>query len=623
MTSSGRRVKRRNLDECDDNAFRNNRSRKGKSGRKRSRRRSSKSKSSRPQRAAARNALHLFSKITGTPTDGEEDSFDGDSSDSESSLQESIVESDESGRDFQSDQQKYSKGKEVSLDESEDLKSHDFPETRINGVNRRRLIFKLPVRDPRPAPETTVLKNENQAELVASSSKSAQQTADVNGNSSSSKDPVYYSGSASYHTTERRGQVNSDRSEDPVDLFDGYMKGEIQWGVVRARTSRCLRVGEAVSSDANARSAIFHTDLNGEENSGADHEKEDKNFGPLSPLEIQNDEEQVHTLTEDNQNHVGNAAEPLNALENERDLGASSNVGEKDESLISAHVNAQDTSTASVIDSSRVDQLSEPCLAFPSVSTKVRSKRNSRDPDSPPKNETKASVLKISSSSTHGNDLNKEQNMVEATDDNSKEKSNQGENGAQEINAQVDKICTPHSSLEPSSNRDKMYKAVYRRSRSHRAVTSIVNGGGLGESTSNGSNINLNAAADHTNGTNEAAHTTGSLEVEPTTSDPNSGCNNLKVNQDHEYRSPQNGSSKRGQPTEEERGSGSKMTVGLRSTRSRRASYHHIRESSPINRKKSTQSTSKGSWLLLSTHEQGCRYIPQQGDEVVYLRQVS
>ncbi|XP_054786202.1 uncharacterized protein LOC129292639 [Prosopis cineraria] len=615
MTSSGRRVKRRNLDECDDNALRNNRSRKGKSGRKASSRRSSKSKSSRPRRAAARNALHLFSKITGTPTDGEEDSFDGDFSGSESSLPES--ESDESGRDLQNDQQRYLKGKEVSLDESEDMKSHELLETRTNAVNRRRLVLKFPVRDSKSVLETTEHKFDNQAELVASSSKSAQQATDVNRSRSSSKDLVCNSGSVNHHKIER-GQVNLDHIEDTVDLFDGYMKGNIRWGVVRARTSRCSRVGEALSSDANARSVIC---LNDKQNFDNGHEKEDKDFGTLSPLEIQKDEEKIDNLTVINENCVATASDPHNTSENEIRPLASGSCRDEDEALTSADMDAHHTTIGSINHSSGPGHLSEPYIGFPSVSTKVRSKRSSRDLESPAKNETKFLVPK---SGTAVNDLNKEHNIVLAANDSTIAKSNQEDNGVQEINAQVDKNFTSHDSLEPQLHRDKMYKAVYRRSRSHRAVTNAGDGSGLGESTSNGSNVNLNPAVDLMNGTNESAHTVGSLDVEPATSDPNNGWNNLEIHQVHEYctiRSPQNGSSNRGQPTEEEQGSSSKITVGLRSTRSRRVSYHHIHKSSPPIRKKSSQPTTKGSWLLLSTHEEGCRYIPQQADDVVYLRQ--
>lgn len=35
-----------------------------------------------------------------------------------------------------------------------------------------------------------------------------------------------------------------------------------------------------------------------------------------------------------------------------------------------------------------------------------------------------------------------------------------------------------------------------------------------------------------------------------------------------------------------------------------------------------TNASRKISWLMLSEHEEGCRYIPQLGDEVVYLKQV-
>ncbi|KAK4283700.1 hypothetical protein QN277_000625 [Acacia crassicarpa] len=601
MTSSGRRVKRRNLDECDDNVLRNNRSRKGKSVRKASSRKSSKSKSSRPRRAAARNALHLFSRITGTPTDGEEDSFDGDFSGSESSMLES--DSDESGRDLHNEQQRHWKGKEVvSLDESEDMKSNEVPETRSNAVNRRRLVLKLPVRDSRSVLETAEDKFENQAELVASSSNSAQQATDVN------------SGSLNHHKTER-GQGNSDHVKDTVDLFDGYMKGEIRWGGVRARTSRFSRVGEAVSSDAKARSVIC---LNDKQNFVNVHEKEEKDFVTLSPpLEIQKEEVKIDNLTVINENGVATASEPHNTSESEIRPLAFGNYRDKDEALTS-DLDAQHTTIGSVNHSRGLDHLSEPYISFPSVSTKVRSKRSSRDLESPAKNEIKSLVPKNGCAGTTVNNLNEEQNIGLAADDNSIAKSNERDKGVQEINAQVDNNFTSHDTLEPQQHRDKMYKAVYRRSRSHKAVTNP--GDGPGESTSNGSNINLNLAVDRTTGTTEPAHTDRSLNVEPATSDLN-GWNNHQVNEYCTIRSPQNGSSNRGQPTEGGRGSNSKITVGLRSTRNRRVSYHHIHESSPPSRKRSSQSTTKGSWLMLSTLEEGCRYIPQQGDEVVYLRQ--
>ncbi|KAI4334951.1 hypothetical protein L6164_013646 [Bauhinia variegata] len=600
MTSSGRRVKRRNLDECD--SFTSNRSRKGKSGRKVSKKKSSKSKSSRPQRVAARNALHLFSKITGTPTDGEEeDSLDGDFSDSESTIQESNFDSDESGRDLENDILKYSKGKEVSIDESEDLKSHEPPEPHINAMNRRRLVLKLPVRDSsKSLLDSTLHKFDNQADLVASSSKTAQET------------------NQNHSMIEGTGQVKLDPLKDHVDLFDGYMKGKIRWGVVRARTSKRPRVGETMPSDKNSRSLICLNNLNEEDNVGTGHE---------NPLEIQNNEDKVDSVKKLTNDNAATTSEAFNAAENGKGLSTSSKYRDQNESIFDC-MEVQDSNAASTSHSSGADQLPEQ-IGFPpiSISTKLRSKRSSRDAESPSKYEAKSSVVKNSSCSPDINILDKEQRMMVAEDENAARANlNQGE--TKEENARTDKNITSHDLLEQESHRDKMYRAVYRRSRSNRAMTKSgdvgglgesTSNGGLGESTSNGSNNNHDAAVDFTNVRNDCGHT---MELEATFIDPKNMQSTPEAQQGFDYLatgSSQNASKNREQPTEE-RGSSLKLTVGLRSTRSRRASYH-VRETSPVNRRKSHQSASKASWLLLSTHEEGCRYIPQEGDEVVYLRQ--
>jgi PH-interacting protein len=65
------------------------------------------------------------------------------------------------------------------------------------------------------------------------------------------------------------------------------------------------------------------------------------------------------------------------------------------------------------------------------------------------------------------------------------------------------------------------------------------------------------------------------------------------------------------------------MTVRLRSTRNRKASCH-FHDTSPVDgKRKLHQSAKRASWLMLSMHEEGSRYIPQQGDELAYLRQVT
>lgn len=613
MTSSGRRVKRRNLEECEGNVASSSRNRKGQSELKTSRRKSSKSKSSRPQRAAARNALHLFSRITGTPIEGEEDSLVDDSSDSDSTLEESNIDSDESGRASPNDQRNHSKGKEVLLYESEDTRSHKLTETH---VNRRRLVLKLPNRDS----SKTTHEFKNQVELVGSSSKTAQESPDFNWNRPCSTEPGYCFGNGSSSSIERTDQVKLDQVSKGIDLLE-----KIRWGEVRARSSKPLRAREAVPPGANSNSVRLPNHLNEEENVSTGHEKEDKDFSstPTPSLEIQNDK--VESLPEINDNCAGTTSQAFNPTENGEPLISSSNTRDQDESLVSACMIPQDATLVSV-GQNVADQLPEQNVGFPTVSTKLRSKRGSRNPESPCKLETKSSVLKNSASSCNAdNNLKNEEHVVVVKDDNdTRVTSNLRENGCQEVNAQTKQVSTSHDSIEPPSNRDKMFKAVYRRSRSHKAVTSLAEGSGLGESTSNGSNSNFNLAVD-SNGTNEALHTNGSLELEQSTSVPNNERSNLKVQQGNGssmVRIPQNVSPNKGKLSEEEGGSCSKLTVGLRSTRNRRSTYN-IRETSPVNRRKSLQSAVKGSWLLLSTHEEGCRYIPQQGDEVVYLRQVS
>jgi len=82
-TSSGRRARKRNLDECNGNTSGSNRPcKKSKGSSKSSKRKSSKAKTSRPQRVAAHNARHMFSQIDETSTDEEDNDSNDESSDS-------------------------------------------------------------------------------------------------------------------------------------------------------------------------------------------------------------------------------------------------------------------------------------------------------------------------------------------------------------------------------------------------------------------------------------------------------------------------------------------------------------------------------------------------------------
>lgn len=612
MTSSGRRVKRRNLDECDGNSLKCNRTRKSRNGRKASKRKSSKSKSLRPQRAAARNALNLFSKITGTSTDDEDEDGSENLSESESSLQDSVIESDESERSLQTEQIKHSKGKEVSLDDSEDVfEPYKPPESLINGGNRKRLVLKLPIRDSNKLvlPDSTLHKSNYQAELVGSSSKAPQEAIEENGDHKSSRDPGYSSADANCISVERKGGRRLDKVKDHLDLSESYNNEQIRWGGVKARTSKRLRYGEGTSADAYARSRVFLVGHDEKENYVDGHKRSQKDCETISPcLEMQN--------YGDNMDGV--------RLANSKDIVGSTSGDFNCESPKSVHMVAQETTTSSLQYKNVIDQHPEQNEIVAPISTKLRmrSTRTSRDPESPPKQEMRFSVQNNSRCESPSG---KEQDPVAPVDDGTSRMNRDHGDEAQEPDTRIDNnsLSIVHDSQELHSNTNKMYTAVYKRSKSHRSRANLeVDSAGMGESTSNTSNQSLIVGLDSQEGFIDGARRTRSMGLKASTCDPDNVGDSLKSEQGQEsgytFRNTHNSSTDRCELACEKWGSNSRM----RSTRNRR-STNYMRDRSPIGRMKSHHSGRKGSWLLLSTHEEGSRYIPQQGDEVVYLRQVS
>ncbi|CBI36946.3 unnamed protein product, partial [Vitis vinifera] len=209
MTSSGRRVKRRNLNECDGTSSRS-RTKKSKNGRKVSKRNSSKIQSLRPQRAAKRNALNMFSQITETSTEGDdEEGLEDDSSGSEQS----------------------------SLNEFEN--AIKFPESQSNAGNRRRLVLKFSLRDSKKSipSEDTRPKCNTQADIVHSPSRPPPKTVEEKETNLISEDPE----SSSMHAADLEQSQNhnrddfihkprSEETEDHLDTSAGYKDNKIRWG---------------------------------------------------------------------------------------------------------------------------------------------------------------------------------------------------------------------------------------------------------------------------------------------------------------------------------------------------------------------------------------------------------
>ncbi|XP_057956949.1 uncharacterized protein LOC131150327 [Malania oleifera] len=641
MTSSGRRIKRRNLDECDGNSVRSTRTKKSRNGRKVSRRKSSASKSLRPQRAAARNALTLFSRITGTSTDGEdEDGSEGDLSDSESSLQESNIGSDESDRFLRNEQFKHTKGKEVSLDESEDVfKPNECPASHVNAGSRRRLVLKFPIRDlKKHVPlESTMLNCNNQVDVAGSSSKAPEEVAEVQRNSLSLEDPEFLAADANGGRIERSEKGQYDRVEDPLNLSEGYKDGKIRWGGARARTSKRLRLGEAMSSGACVGSSTRLDGLVEVENNGNVCLKTE--LGTVSMhSEIQYNEDNMYKKDHVEVRHYEeNTSEGFDAAINGEENFASKECQDHDKSPIQLQTGANETNLASVNYNSVSEHPPEVKENPMSIPTKLRikSRKISKEAGSPSRMKINSSVEDWRNGgcdTLSGSPAEMEQNLISEVPDGyagiSRPNSGLGiQNGLQNPEAQMvnSPECVMHDPKDLDSHLNgKMYNAVYRRSKTHRTRTNLEeDSGGFEESSLNASNHNLNGGINFCNTATDGARRTRSA-LKTTIRDPSVLSSNLKLEGHGSAdmsRSVEKFSINRcDQLPGEEWRSNSVITSGLRSTRNRRGSYC-IRDPSPPDRKKSHQSARKLSWLMLSMHEEGSRYIPQKGDEVVYLRQ--
>ncbi|KAF4358937.1 hypothetical protein G4B88_018175, partial [Cannabis sativa] len=657
-TSSGRRVKRRNFDESDGNPLRRNKTRKSKSGRNSSRKKSPNSKSSRPRRAAAKNALTLFSKITGTSTDGEDEDDSGlDTSESESILQDSNIESDGSDKYLQDEQMKHRKGKEISMDDSDSVKP---PELHVNGGSRTKLVLKLPQRESnRPLVRNKIVfKCGNDG--VGPSSRVPQGTIEMNGNCMNSQDPRYYPGNyAGRNMIEEPDRVQGNRV-DLLNLSDDYKNGKIRWVGARARTSKRLRSGEAAPANAFSRTnSSLEFRCEKQNNFSQFAKPENDSLSELSDLQTQKQEikgdeklamngkamgddtcgmangiEKLSSIECREYNNTSNFHEMVAKNATDSDNNNNNNMTElphQDTHNASHDLPAEDDDAA-FIENGNTDGFLTEETKIPSllISTKLNLKRTANDSENPCEQEMKSSVDNLENGKynlLNDRPLVTEQDLVVPEDKTANRLNlDRGDGGPLESDTQCDKnaVSSIKDSVEshqlPKKN---MYTVVYRRTRSQKAINTSGGGGeGKGGSTSNARNHNpsrLDVCEESIDGScgTQSTGLKGSASTNVT--------DNVKLTEGHEsgyvLRNNQNSSMSKRRLSHEEWGSSSRTTVGLRSSRNRRGN-HHLRETSLIDTtRKSNKSSGKGTWLMLTTHERGSRYIPQLGDEVAYLRQ--
>uniref|UniRef100_A0A803M7J1 Bromo domain-containing protein n=1 Tax=Chenopodium quinoa TaxID=63459 RepID=A0A803M7J1_CHEQI len=167
FTASGRRIKRKSVEASNRSSSENRRGKKLKNVRKASKKPSSKAQLFRPQRAAARNAMSVFSRIPETSSLGEdeEDGSEGDSSDSQSISQDSEIGVYEPAWDLQNTSGQG--GEKIPFHESAAvIDPIELSEAQTSVGNKKKLVLKLSVRDTK----NSWSRSDNQRMLESSSS---------------------------------------------------------------------------------------------------------------------------------------------------------------------------------------------------------------------------------------------------------------------------------------------------------------------------------------------------------------------------------------------------------------------------------------------------------------------
>ncbi|KAK2649656.1 hypothetical protein Ddye_017145 [Dipteronia dyeriana] len=592
---SGRRVKKRNLDERDGSVFGSNRTKKSKSIQKPSKRKSSKAKSLRPQRVAARNARTMFSRITGTST-GEDDSEESeyDSSNSDSVLQDSLIESREADRNLQNMQQKFRKGEQQAIVDSEYMaKPTELHESQLTNGNRKRLVLKFSLRDlKKPLPvEDTGLNDDDQAKLVYPSSRPPEETTGERKIDVNSKDP----GSSSADGID----AELSRNQDIIDLtdvrqangHDGHLEesadneNKIGWGEIKTGTSK------------HSSSVVISTDAS---------------IGLNADIDVLNDNKtDVNScgcmlFCRDKAKFGSEVLLPLDSARNKElaspeDLHMSSSI---DSLLLGDHWMKGNNYTASCYEDVGTNYPPE-SKENPRLKLRIKTKGILRDPRNP---NLKSVTAVEDHPSAEGNSMSDsplcmEHNQISGVPE---DVEGSGRSSSEQLQNETVKL--------------KMHVGT-ESERPHRVRTdSDCFDGGLEENTLDAINYK-NSAIDFPKSASDSIRRTRSTKVKVTLREPNAVNHNFKLRVGHESvgisRSVGSSSTK---ALAEEWMPTSNAASRPRSTRSRQGGNygenpHHF------SGRKSNFPVRKLSWLMLSEHEEGYRYIPQLGDEVVYLRQ--
>lgn len=662
MTSSGRRVKRRNLDECDGAAIsRTQKKRRSRHGRLGSRKKLAKSKAVRPQRRSARNALTFLSKLAVGSSDEEDDAeLESCSSESESDFPDSNSQSIESERLMLSNGMRHPSVKDAFVGEHEDAIGLSRPAGVLPNTGTRKLVLKFPCRESRAITSLGIARSEcrEQEAKVDLFSRPCHEANLKNGHFGPFK-PAQSSGDADdaklYENVIVTERGAAEKQKNHL-LSAGCSSGDIKWGEVKTRSSKRLKLGDSSVADlwvspnsVPSSPHLIPIATNGLIKSEDEHRASSiaGNHAPGNNLEINrgkwlNDAFQglnaggtdehasgsifVSTVSQklpsnaDQQDwHVKSAMDDMSVSDNACMDKGTRGIG--DDRGISDPVNGYQKSDNRDIskDASHNQELERNPLKF-----KIRSSGLGKE-NSNTSSKLKSAAIEDSKSFEHSlvsdtfppaeqNSMSTLPEEDESTSGQSLDHSDWKDEVSGSLGTWADE--SHHVKKPHLGSNTKMYNVVYKRSK-------LSRGRQISDSDTcgiEGSSSNVNSQSDAQIDGIRRTRSMGSKvkrDESPLISNSRGkerygSSKASRIRTDLSMNDRENHNVDEWMPTS--------RTVGLRSARSRRENYNS--NLGPLNNSRYQQTGRKLSWLTLMEHEVSYRYIPQLGDEVAYLRQV-
>ncbi|KAK2457064.1 WD40 domain-containing protein [Trifolium repens] len=547
-TTSGRRVRKRNLEECNGNSSANRRVKKSKGSSTSAKRKSSKAKTSRPQRTAAHNARNIFSQIDETSTDGEDDYSDNESS---GSFQDSENLS-EPERKIHSKREEL---KNPLLEEPATAsKPPSYSESHADGKSRPRLVLKISIRDSKKnVPlEDTRIAFENQADMVCQSSRP--------------------------ETLESVQETSPDTSFMGPDTYG-------MSDVTNANLPEWHNRNET---------AITHLDTSMCHEGSADQRKQMRRHA----CERSRSGDALLTDTEDNGHPEFNANGKSEHMTSKFETGGDNlNGGDRGRSR-SDKCTEDSPENNEIFHSSHSQDIK---MKAPIKPTKIVIKKKQTPED------MEGSKLKFGSS--------KADSIGARSDVISGNPSFTGPDRLTKALEGGDDRNTSSPQLLNSYSEQRNYNHVHERNKSYKGEPS-PNGFGfdLEQNASTYSNHQHGLGIDLSNAVTDPIRRTRSIRMKTTSKEPNASNTRIKI---------RGGQSSRGVSSLEDSSIYASDELHQRTRSAGNRSDEYIASDPGIlTQSMPNRHVKKLSWLMLSeAHEEGCRYIPQLGDEVVYLRQ--